>query len=198
MPHLLLQVTPYQQVKFLIGAAQFNVRTQRYRVIALHQRIEKLVDRDRLARRVALVEVVALQHPRYGIAGSQLHHPLRAHLGHPSGVELDAGEIRVEDFENLFFVGGGVLRNLLARQRRPGRVLAAGVTDHAGEVSDQKDDVMTVLLELPHLINEHGVPNMQIRCRRIEACFDNELLLRLQPIAQTIVRQDFFRAARVL
>ena len=31
---------------------------------------------------------------------------------------------------------------------------------------------MPELLELPHLVDEHGVPEMQIGCRRIEARLD--------------------------
>src|SRR3546814_2337510 len=35
--------------------------------------------------------------------------------------------------------------------------------DKAGEIADQEHDVVAELLELPHLVYEHGVPEMQIR-----------------------------------
>ena len=62
-----LQAAAHQQVELLVGAAELDVGLQRHRVVALHQRIQELVDRDRLLRGVALGEIVALEHARDGV-----------------------------------------------------------------------------------------------------------------------------------
>ena len=46
-PHA-LQFAADQQVELLVGAAQFDVGLQRHRVVTLHQRVEELMDGDRL------------------------------------------------------------------------------------------------------------------------------------------------------
>ena len=69
-------------------------------------------------------------------------------------------------------VGRGVARDLLARERRPRRVLAGRVADHPGEVADQKQDVMAELLELAQLVQEHGVAEVQVGRGRVEARLD--------------------------
>ncbi len=61
-----LHVAPEQEVELLIGAAELDVGAHGDRVVGLHERIEQLEDRDRLARRVALGEVVALEQLRDG------------------------------------------------------------------------------------------------------------------------------------
>ena len=46
-----LDVAPEQQVERLVGAAELDVGAHRDRVVALHQRVEQLEDRDRRAAR---------------------------------------------------------------------------------------------------------------------------------------------------
>ncbi|EKE16755.1 MAG: hypothetical protein ACD_10C00820G0001 [uncultured bacterium] len=69
---MLLQFAPHQQIEFLVGAAQLDVRPERHGVIALHQRIDEFVDGDGLVALVTLAEIVALQHLRHGVRGRQL------------------------------------------------------------------------------------------------------------------------------
>src|SRR4030095_9985607 len=52
-------------------AAHLAVRLQRHRVVALRQRIEQLVQGDRLVLAVAAREVIALQDARHGVLGRQ-------------------------------------------------------------------------------------------------------------------------------
>ncbi len=73
-----LQLAPHQQIKFLVRAAQFDIRLQRHRVIPLRQRIQQLVHRDRLLFLEALVKVLALQHLRHRVLRRQLDHALGA------------------------------------------------------------------------------------------------------------------------
>ena len=44
----LLQLAADQQIELLIGAAELDIGLQRHRVVALHERIQELVDGDRL------------------------------------------------------------------------------------------------------------------------------------------------------
>src|SRR5690606_12973657 len=53
--------------------------------------------------------------------------------------------------------------------RRAGGVLAARVADHAGEVADQELDLVPQLLEMAHLVDQHGVTEMQIGRGGVEA-----------------------------
>ncbi len=46
-PYSCLQMAAHQQVELLVGAAQLQVRLQGHRVIALQQRVQKLVQADR-------------------------------------------------------------------------------------------------------------------------------------------------------
>ena len=62
-------------------------------------------------------------------------------------VEFDDGFFRIEQFENLLFVGFGVGVDLFARELRARRVLAGRIADHAGEVADQEDRDMAQLLK---------------------------------------------------
>ncbi len=135
-----------QQVEFLVGAAQFDVGFQRHRVVALQQGIEELVDGDGQAFLVALGEVVALQHAGHGVLGGEPHQALGPQLVEPARIEIDGGLVRVEDLEHLLLVGLGVLLHLLAGQRLAGFILAGRVADHAGEVPDQEDCLVSCLL----------------------------------------------------
>ena len=60
-----------QEVEFLIGAAQLDVALQRHRIVALRQRIEQFVHRDRRPSLIALGEIVALEDPRHRVRGAE-------------------------------------------------------------------------------------------------------------------------------
>src|SRR5690349_17231375 len=93
----------------------------------------------------------------------------RVHGIEPSRVECDLRLLGVQDFEDLIFVGPGVVFNLFTRQRRASRILARRITDHPREVADQENHMMAELLKLAHLVEQHGMPKMQVGCGRVEA-----------------------------
>src|SRR5471032_421400 len=188
-----LQLTPHQQVEFLVGPAQLDIRAQRHRDIPLNQRIEKLVNGDWLIGGIALVEVVALEHPRNGVLRGQANEVRRPHLIHPGGVECHFGLGRIQDLEDLGLVGLGIIEHLLAGQRRTRCALAARVADHPGEVPYKEDHLMTQLLELTQLINKHGVAQVQIRRSRIKARLNTQRLAALELLDQLGLDQQFFR-----
>src|SRR5258706_2480121 len=84
---MLLQFALYQQVELLIDPPESDVGFHGYEIVALHEGVEKLVDRDRLAHGVALAETVALQHPGNGPGRREPDHAGRTELVGPSGIE---------------------------------------------------------------------------------------------------------------
>ena len=171
-PYSCCRCAAHQQVELLVGAAELEVALQRHRVVALHQRIEELVHADRRAGLEALVEVVALHHPRHGVLGRQLDHAARAERVAPLAVVADLGPRRVEHQAGLRVVGLGVGLDLLARQRRPRGVASGRVADHRGEVADQEDHRVPEVLQLPHLVEHHGVAEVDVGRGRVEAELD--------------------------
>ena len=107
-----------------------------------------------------------------------LDEPRGVHAAEPARIEIDARLLAIEDLEDLLLVGPGVRFDLLARQRRTRRVAPGRIADHSGEVADQKRDFVTEVLELPHLVDEHGVAEMQVGRGRIEARLDAQRLAR--------------------
>ena len=73
------------------------------------------MDGDRLTGFVAGVEIFPFQHPRNRVLGGHLDEFGGAHGIHPSGIELDLGFLRVENFIYLLLVGFAVFDDLLPR-----------------------------------------------------------------------------------
>ena len=79
-------MSAHEQIELLIGAAQLEVRLQSHRVIALHERVQKLVHADGCARLKAIVKIIALHHARHGVLGCKLNHAHGAQRQTPLGV----------------------------------------------------------------------------------------------------------------
>jgi hypothetical protein len=167
-----LQRAADQQVELLIGAAEFEIGLQRHRVVALHQRVKHLVQADGRAGLVTLGEVVALEHARHGVLGGQLDHAAGAQRVAPFAVVANLGALRIEHQAGLAVVGLGVRLDLFARQRRPCDVAARRVADHRSEVADEEYHAMPQILQLAHLVQDHGMAEMNIRGRRVQAQLD--------------------------
>src|SRR5690606_24294711 len=123
-------------------------------------------------------KVVPLEHSGDRVLCGELDQPDRVHLAHPAGVELETRALRIEDLVDLLGVSLRVRLDLLPGQRRPSRRLTARVADHPREVADQEDYVMAVILAAAHLIEEHGMAEMQGRRGRVEAGRDPERAAR--------------------
>ena len=86
------------------------------------------------------------------------------------GLDPDAGAI--EDLHRLATVGAGVVAHLIAAQLRP-RLRGAGrIADPPGEIADQEDDLVTEVLEVSHLAQQHSVAEVDVRGARIEPDLD--------------------------
>ncbi len=186
---LLLQLAPDQQVELLVGAAELDVGLHRHRVVALHQRVQQLVHRDRLLLAEALGEVVALQELRDGIARGEPDHALRAERARPRRVEQDLGLVRIEDLEHLVPVGPGVLLDLLGTQRRAGGVAPGRVADHPGEVADQELNMVAEVLKVAQLVDDHRVAEMEVGSSRVHAELHPEPAAGLE-LANEVVRDE--------
>ena len=178
------------EVEELIGAAQLDVRSQRHRIERLHQRIQKLVDGDRLAGLVALLEIAALEHLRDVVVGGQLDEPVAAKRDQPAAVELHDGLLRIEQLEDLRLVGLGVALDLGRRQRRARLRSTRRVADHRREIADDEDHRVTQILEVLHLADEHRVTQVQVRRRRVEADLHDERAPEGEPGAQVVEADD--------
>ena len=120
---------------------------------------------------VPLMEIVPLEHPRDIVMRAQMDQRFRGHRTHPPAVELHQGLRRIENFEDLPLVGFGIFQHLLLRKRDARLRLAGRITDHAGEIADQEDHLMSEFLKVLELVDQDRMAQMQIRRGRIEACF---------------------------
>ncbi len=96
---------------------------------------------------------------------------------------------------DLRLVGPGIGLDLLVGERRAGRVAAGGVADHAGEIADQELHPVTEVLELPQLVDDHRVAEVQVGGGRIEAELHPEGASGLQLPDEVLLDQQFLTAA---
>ena len=62
--------------------------------------------------------------------------------------------------------------DLVAREARAAVVLPGRVAHHRGEVADEEDGRVPQVLELPHLLQQDGVAEVQVGTRGVEARLD--------------------------
>ncbi len=179
-----LQFAPDQQVELLIGAAEFEVALERHRIKTLHQRVEQFVHGDGHALLEPLGEIVALQQSRQGVFGGQANHAIGAQRLAPLGVVANLGFLRVEHQAGLGVIGLGVGLDLLDRQRRAGGVAPGRIADARGEIADEKNDRVAQILQLPELVEHHGVADMNVGRGGVEAEFDAQRLAGLVAAGQ--------------
>src|SRR5205823_2846781 len=79
--------------------------------------------------------------------------------------------------------------------RRAGDVAAGRVADHAGEIANQKNDVVAEFLQLPELVKLHGVAQVQVGPRRIEALLDAQGLAAADLLHELGLDDQLVRAA---
>ena len=164
---------PSSRLNFWSVPPSSTSASHRHRVVALQQRVEQLEHRDRLAGRVALGEVVALE---------DLGHGGRAHereqVGHrhvePLAVEADLQPLgSVEHLERLLLERRGVGVDLLAG-RAPGGCSERplGSPDAGRVVADDQDDGVAEVLELAQLLQHDGEPEVDVGRGRVDPELD--------------------------
>ncbi len=80
---ILLKIPPHKQIKFLIGAPQFNIGFQLNRVHRLSQGIQKLMNGDGHPTLVPFFKIIALQHAGNGVSAGQTDHIIEVHGTQP-------------------------------------------------------------------------------------------------------------------
>ena len=96
----------------------------RHGIVALHQRIQEFMQRDRLIALKALAEIIALEHARHRVARGDFDQARRIHRPEPARVEIDPRRVRIENLVDLLLVGARVGLDLLRREPRARRVAA--------------------------------------------------------------------------
>ena len=127
------------------------------------------MQRDRLLRREALREIVALQQAGNRISAGELYDAGRASCS----LQVELNMISV-------FSGCSTLKTCALYvsafsaicsgvRERARDVAAAGIADHPCEIADQEHHVVPQVLKLPHLVQDHRVAQVQVGGRWVEA-----------------------------
>ena len=185
-----LQLTADEEIELLVGAPELHVGPHGDRIVTLAQGVQQLMDPDGLATAVALLEVVPFQHPGNGVLRRKANHAVRPELAHPDRVEADLGELGVQNLEHLTAVRVRIALELLPAQRFSSEVPAARIADEAGEVADQEHHVMAKLLELAHLVEKHGVPEVEVGRGGVEAGLDAKRFTAFEFRNQILLHED--------
>src|SRR5438093_5773169 len=173
-----LDVAARKKVELLLGRADLYIGAHHHGVICLHQRIEELVDADRLALREPDVEVVALQHSGEGDSRREPEDVHEAHGLEPVAVPAHLGLRLVDDLEELIEIGLRVRMDLRFGERGPGLRAAAGIPHERGVAAHDQDHLMPELLELTELSQSDRVTEMNVGSRGIESLLHAKRLLR--------------------
>ena len=125
----------------------------------------------------------------------QLDHVGGRHLAEPFGIEADFGALTIQHLEHLIGVGPRIVFDVLRGERLARDVFPGRIADHAGEVADQENHLMSKLLELTHLVQQNGMAEVQIRCSRVKTCLDSKRSPAGQSRLQFFGFDDFLCAA---
>ena len=115
------------------------------------------MDSDRLLIGEPLFEVISLKHSSDCILRSQLDHHRRILLGKPFGIKPNNRLLRIKYLEDLFSVSNRIRLDLLNGHWWSCGVFARRVTNSTCEVSDEKDNFVSELLELTHFLQQHDM-----------------------------------------
>ncbi|OPZ90551.1 MAG: hypothetical protein BWY73_01295 [candidate division TA06 bacterium ADurb.Bin417] len=173
-----------QQVEFLLGGADLDVALQGDRVVALEQRVEELLERDRVAARVTAAEIFPLQHLGHREGGRRLDDVRKGQLAEPVGVVDELDPVQVQDAADLLPVGAEVPLDRFGVQQRSGFAPAGRIADAAGEVAHQEEDPVAQFLEVAQLPDRHRVAQVDVGRGRIDAVLDPERPAGLQGALQ--------------
>ena len=113
------------------------------------------MDADRNASLITFREIVAFEHLGDGRFGGEADEINGRKSIHPARIEINDRFFRIKQFENLRFVCLRIRRNLFRRQCRSRGISARWIANQSGKISDQKNYVVTELLEMAHLANQH-------------------------------------------
>ncbi len=108
---------------------------------------------DCLAVIVTLFKVIAFQHAGHCLAGGQLNHASSAQLIHPFRIKPNLCALRIQNFEHLFLIRLRVFQYLFFAQGLACHIFTCRIANKPGEITDQKNDFVTKLLEHAQLVD---------------------------------------------
>ncbi len=157
-------VAAREQVVELVRSAELDVGLDRDRVVGLHERVEELRDRDRLARAEALLEVVALEHPRDRDRPREAHDVGVGELREPLAVppQLERLRLGADDRGGVLEEAARVALDLLVGQDRALRRPAGRVADARRVVADDQDRLVPLVLERAHPLERDAAPDVDV------------------------------------
>ena len=169
-----LELAAHQQIEPLIRAAELHIAAEHHGIVALYQRIQQFVHGNRRAVFQAFRKVVALENACHRVFRAQTEHVLELQLIEPFAIKADLGFGGVQNFEDLRLISLGVAVDIGAGHGRARNIATCRIADHAGAIADQKNNRVAQVLKVFHLAQQHGVAQVQIGRRRIEAGFHTQ------------------------
>ena len=187
---MLHHVPPHEQVVELVGAADLDVGLDRDGVVALGERVEELRDRDRVALRETLGEIVALEQPGDRPGARQPDELRVVELPQPFAVEADLGAVTVEDAEGLLGEELGVAVEHFVRQD-PALLRAAGrIADPRRVVADDQDGDVARVLEGAQPAQDDREAEVDVRAGRVDPELDAQGAAERELALQLALRED--------
>ena len=141
---------------------------------------------------VALGEVVTLEDARHGKPSGQPKEIVELQFAKPRRVVADLGLFHVENFSDLREVGLGIPIDFFRLELRTRLGLAGRIANARRVITNDEDDGMPSILKAAQQTQHHGMPNMEVRRRRVHADLETQLLALLQTRDQVIADHDVF------
>ena len=116
-----------------------------------------------------ICELFTFKNARDRVARRQANKALRSKRRHPTAVEINDCDFRVENFEDLLLIGFGVRENFLFRQLFSRCWTTGWITDEPRKIADEKDHRVAQILKMLHLPNKHCMAKVDIWSRRIKS-----------------------------
>ena len=105
------------------------------------------------------------------------------------------GLFGVKYAEDLAGVGLRILNHLFPGKRGAGRILAAGITDHPGEISDQEQGMVPQILKVTHFVEQNSMTQMQVWRGGVKSGFDSERTIQSKLLRELLFEQELAATA---
>jgi hypothetical protein len=171
---LALKIASDEVVEKLVVAAELHIGVDGDGVVALKDGILKFGEADGDALFVAFGEVVAFEHAGDIDLAVEAQEIEAGEFGEPFSVAADFGFLGIENFEDLFGVGFGVLFNGFGIEGWAGFRAPRGIADAGGIIADDDDSEMASVLELTNFGENESVTEVEVRGGGVETEFDAE------------------------
>jgi hypothetical protein len=188
---LVLKVAADHDVEKLVGAAEFHIGLDHYGVPTLHDRVLDFVGADWLALVEPVTEILPHEHLLECHAAIEFDDFLKGHSLEPLAVENDRRPLAVENLESLLLETFGVLQNLVVSELRTSDRTTGGVADHRGEVPNDQNRVVALVLKIAKLRESDAVAEVDVWSSGIDAKLDSERASKFELLGEFLLADDF-------